>query len=104
MILESQNFAAIDEANAFLPQLLNEGGGRLSELPADTPLAQAQALIYQAHESGCPNAALARRALELSPGCADAYDLLSTLGPDTPKRLALTNVNPGNTLKIHHPV
>ena len=52
MILESQNFAAIDEANAFLPQLLNEGGGRLSELPADTPLAQAQALIYQAHESG----------------------------------------------------
>ncbi len=72
--------------------------------PPDTPLEQAQVLIYQAHKERLPKrrAALARRALEISPDCADAYDLLSTLEPDTPKRLALTDLDPGNTLKIRH--
>lgn len=90
-ILESQNFESIDDANAFLRQLLSEGGGRLPELPPETPLEQAQALIYQAHEERSPKrrAALARRALEISPDCAEAYDLLSSLEPDVTQRLAL---------------
>lgn len=90
-VLESQNFESIDEANAFLRQMLSEGGGRLPELPPETPLEQAQALVYQAHEERSPKrrATLARRALDISPDCADAYDLLSTLEPDVSKRLVL---------------
>ena len=49
--------------------------------PEDTPLYQAQSLMYEAFDSRDPRqqASLARKALEISPDCADAYVLLGEL-------------------------
>src|SRR4051812_44210541 len=46
---------------------------------AETPLDQAQSIMYQAFESPDRDeqVALARQALEVSPDCADAYVLLA---------------------------
>jgi len=78
-LLEGHEFESIEEANAFLQQLLEEGGGRLPESEPDTPERKAQELIYQAHEarSRKGRAELARQALEIYADCADAYVLLA---------------------------
>ena len=59
---------------------------------ADTPLDQAQSLVWDAWEAPSPKKriALAREALELSPDCADAYSLLADEGEDVVEALALT--------------
>jgi tetratricopeptide (TPR) repeat protein len=75
-LLAEQEFASLDEANAFIQQHL-AGGQPLAAAPA-TPLEEAQELIYEALETtGARRLALARRALERSPDCADAYVLLA---------------------------
>jgi len=75
-LLQSHDFASIEEANAFLQQMLATGG--LPEAVPQTPLDQAQELIYQALEStGKRRVTLARKALTLAPDCADAYVLLA---------------------------
>ncbi len=80
-LLAEQDFSSLDEANAFLQQHL-VGGQPLAAAPA-TPLEEAQALIYQALElTGARRADLARRALERSPDCADAYVLLAEAARD----------------------
>lgn len=77
-LLSEQEFETIDEANAFLQQLMESG--KLNEsLPPETPLEEAQELMYQAYtaRNKRERVALARRALEISPDCADAYVLLA---------------------------
>jgi len=64
-----------EEAGAFIHEQLE--AGRLEFTP-ETPLEQAQELVYQAWETtGRRRQTLARRALQVSPDCADAYLLLA---------------------------
>jgi Tetratricopeptide repeat len=76
--LSQMSFDDLDDLNATL-------GGRFSGTPLDdlpstasTPLEQAQDLVYEAMDArGRRQLRLIRRALELSPDCADAYVLLA---------------------------
>jgi tetratricopeptide (TPR) repeat protein len=65
-----------EELNALMREVMSTGLG--SVLP-QTPLEQAQDLVYDAMEATSPKrrVALARQALELSRDCADAYVLLA---------------------------
>ena len=76
-LLETQDFKSEEEANAFLQQFV----GRDVPIPCPrelTPLEQAQEVMYEAFEaSGKRRVTLARKALEVSPDCADAYVLLA---------------------------
>jgi hypothetical protein len=70
-------FESLEEANAALRERFS---GPLDDLPstATTPLDQAQEVMYQAFEArGRRRILLARRALELSADCADAYVMLA---------------------------
>jgi tetratricopeptide (TPR) repeat protein len=83
-ILNEQEFESIDEANAFLQQML-ASGQPIAAAP-ETPLEQAQEVMYQAWESsGRQRVKLARRALDISPDCADAYVLLAEETAKTPQ-------------------
>ncbi|HET6567787.1 MAG TPA: hypothetical protein VFG50_07475 [Rhodothermales bacterium] len=76
-LLEEKQFGTIEEANAFLEQFK---GMPIPEMPHDDdPLSQAQDLIYQAYDapSRAQAVQLARKALEISPDCADAYVVLA---------------------------
>ena len=76
-LLEGQEFESIEEINAFLQDLLKDGGP-LPPPPAETPLEEAQAVMYRAYEArGRQRVKLARKALSISPDCADAYVLLA---------------------------
>ena len=75
-LLQEHDFATDEEANAFLQQLM-EQGGQIGLAPL-TPLDEAQELIYQAMDAkGKRREKLARQALAISPDCADAYVLLA---------------------------
>ena len=75
--LEEQEFESIEEANAFLTELLERGEGPPAYQPT-TPPEKAQELVYQAYEAhGKKRAQLTRRALRISKDCADAYVLLA---------------------------
>lgn len=78
-LLSQQNFSSAEDANKFMKELLASSGGYIPELPPRSALEQAQDVMYQAWES--PNRMqrlkLARKALNLSPDCADAYVLLA---------------------------
>ncbi len=80
-LLNSREFASIEEANEFLQQVLSTG--KVPETTPSTPLEQAQELVYQALEtSGGRRVQLARRALEISSDCADAYVVLAEAARD----------------------
>jgi tetratricopeptide (TPR) repeat protein len=80
-LLEGHDFASLDEANAFIQQQL-ASGQPLAAAPA-TPLEEAQEVVYQALETAGPQRLrLARRALAISPDCADAYVLLAEASRD----------------------
>jgi len=75
-LLSEREFDSIEEANAFLEDTLSPG--RLHTSPRRTPLEWAQDLIYEAWDSsGKRRVELARRALDISEDCADAYVLLA---------------------------
>lgn len=79
-LLDEQDFDSMEEAQAFLDQILLEGRGFLPDAPAPTtPLGKAQNLMYEAFETESPRERiqLARRALKTSEDCADAYVLLA---------------------------
>lgn len=79
-LLAEREFGSIEEANAFLENMLREGGGRVPSAPGPTtPLERAQDLIYEAFETESPRKRiqLAKKALKVSPDCADAYVLLA---------------------------
>jgi tetratricopeptide (TPR) repeat protein len=76
-LLESQEFDSLDEANAYLQQILASGQPIPSAAPR-TPLDEAQERMYEAFEaSGKRRIQLAREALAISEDCADAYVLLA---------------------------
>lgn len=75
-ILSQQKFDSIDDINAFMENLMKSG--QPIDMPGDTPLDQAQELMYQAWDAqGAQRIQIARRALTLSEDCADAYVLLA---------------------------
>lgn len=89
-VLREHEFASVDEANAFLQEMTASGAFNLhapQPPSADrTPLEQAQDLVYEALEaSGKRRVELARKALAVSPDCADAYVLLAEETARTPK-------------------
>ncbi len=76
-LLGEQEFETIDEAQAFINDILASPGS-LPSLPPSTPLGEAQDLIYDAWESsGFERLELARDALDISEDCADAWVLLA---------------------------
>ncbi|MDI6872364.1 MAG: SEC-C metal-binding domain-containing protein [Bacillota bacterium] len=74
---ENREFASEEELNAFVSDYVERG------MPEEgdplTPLEQAQELVYEAWETDSVTERwrLAKRALRLSPDCADAYILLA---------------------------
>jgi tetratricopeptide (TPR) repeat protein len=75
--VQTSMFETLDEANAALRQRFS---GPIDDVPstATTPIEKAQDLVYQAVEArGRRRLLLARKALELSADCADAYALLA---------------------------
>ncbi len=78
-MLSEQEFESIDEANAFLQEMMNSGQLNTLASTAETPLDQAQEIMYEAWNAPTKRkrVELARRALEISPDCADAYVLLA---------------------------
>ena len=78
-LMQEQEFESLDDAQAFMNRLLNDGDGQLPPSEPQSPSAQAQELAYQAWEAPTDTgaAALARQALAISPDCADAYSILA---------------------------
>jgi len=77
-MLDARNFESMEEANAFLQTILGPEGTPIENEPPRTPLEEAQDLMYEAWEAPRRRAAkLARKALEISPDCADAYVVLA---------------------------
>jgi tetratricopeptide (TPR) repeat protein len=82
-------FESLDEVNAALRERFS---GPLDELPstATTPLDKAQDVMYRAFDArGRRRIQLARRALELSADCADAYVMLAEESRGPERALAL---------------
>ena len=82
-------FDSLDELNAALRDRFS---GPIDHVPstATTPLEKAQDLVYRAFDArGRRRIQLARKALELSPDCADAYVVLAeeSVGPDAARAL-----------------
>lgn len=76
--LSSHEFANLEEANAALAE--HFGMRPIDQVPstASTPLERAQELCYEAYDSvGRRRMVLAKRALALSPDCAEAYVILA---------------------------
>ncbi|MBI1741881.1 hypothetical protein HYR54_02315 [Candidatus Acetothermia bacterium] len=75
-LLSEREFGSLEAANAFLQEIVAAGGP--PPAASETPLEQAQALMYEAWDaSGRQRVQLARQALEISQDCADAYVLLA---------------------------
>ena len=77
-LLEEHEFESIDEANAYMQQLM-ASGQPLPTAEPETPLEEAQAVMYEAWDAKNPKqrVRLARKALAISEECADAYVLLA---------------------------
>jgi tetratricopeptide (TPR) repeat protein len=87
-LLSRQEFANIDEVNAFMESLM--ASGQPPSAPASTPLEQAQDIMYQAWDAqGARRIRLARKALKVSEDCADAYVLLAEEATKTPNEARL---------------
>lgn len=89
-LLEEKQFGTIEEAQSFLDNMLKQGEP-IPDAEPETPLEQAQELIYQAYEETSPKrrAEIARQALKISPDCADAYSILAETERSPEKALAL---------------
>jgi tetratricopeptide (TPR) repeat protein len=75
-LLNQQGFQTEEEANEFLEALTASGQPPVA--PPQTPLEEAQNIMYEAWEArGGKRVKLARQALKISPDCADAYVLLA---------------------------
>lgn len=76
-LLSQQDFQSIEEANEFLAN--NVMGAPLPSMAPETPLEEAQELIYEAWETNSPRqrVRLAKKALKISESCVDAYVILA---------------------------
>jgi tetratricopeptide (TPR) repeat protein len=84
--MEEEEFESEEEIRAFVREKFADKAARAQE-PA-TPLEEAQNLVYEAYSArGRRQVQLARRALEISSDCADAYTLLAERTVDLDKRL-----------------
>ena len=96
-VLKERDFDSIDEANAFLQDMVASGGPPARQ--ALTPVEQAQDVMYEAWaSSGKKRVRLARQALTISEDCADAYVLLAeevARSPEEAKRLYEQGVGAG---------
>jgi tetratricopeptide (TPR) repeat protein len=79
-LIGEHEFESEDELKGFLQNLVSYG--ELPQRAAQSPLQEAQELIYQAWEtrSKVERVKLAHQALQVSPDCADAYVLLAEEG------------------------
>ncbi len=79
--LREREFASLEEANAALQEAMASGqfdGNAIVDRETLSPLERAQELVYDAFEAtGRLRTKLARRALAVSPDCADAWTLLA---------------------------
>lgn len=82
-LMEGHNFESVDEMNAYLNQVIPKGN--IPEWSPETPLEQAQELIYQALESTekKDRIRLAMEALNIYQDCVDAYVLLAEGAAET---------------------
>lgn len=85
-LLSQQDFSSAEDVNRFMQNLMASGGGRVPESTPRSALEQAQDIMYQAWDSSnrTQRLKLARKALEISPDCADAYVLLAQENTKTP--------------------
>jgi len=76
-LLEGQNFKSKKDVQAFLDNVIK--GGRISGVSPKNDVQRAQEIMYDAWESESvrERIKLARKALSVSPDCADAYNLLA---------------------------
>lgn len=83
-LISRQEFDSIDDLNAYMQHLM--AAGPLPEFEPETPLEEAQALMYQAFEAATrrERIKLAKQALAISQDCADAYVLLAEEAATTP--------------------
>jgi tetratricopeptide (TPR) repeat protein len=85
-LLSQQDFSSAEEVNQFMQELMTSGGGYIPEMSPRSSLEQAQDVMYQAWESPSrtQRLKLARKALDISADCADAYVLLAQESAKTP--------------------
>jgi tetratricopeptide (TPR) repeat protein len=75
-VLSEREFDSVEEVNAFLNEMM--ASGQPPPAAPRTPLEEAQDLMYEAWEAkGKRQVQLARKALKISPDCADGYVLLA---------------------------
>jgi tetratricopeptide (TPR) repeat protein len=95
--VQGSGFKSLEEANAALRERFS---GPMADVPstATTPLEKAQDLIYRAFDArGRRRLQLARKALELSADCADAYVVLAeeSFAPETARNFYEQGVQAG---------
>ena len=89
-VMEGHEFASVEEANAFLATLTDNGLHQaLRDLPPPSPREQAQQIVFDAMEARTEREArkLARQALALDPDCVDAIALLADLNARSPDEM-----------------
>ncbi|HAZ31759.1 MAG TPA: hypothetical protein DCY61_03525 [Dehalococcoidia bacterium] len=84
-LMAKQDFGSVDEMNAYLRQV--SGIGRIPRWVPETPLEQAQDIIYQALETPekKERVRLAMEALKVCDDCSDAYVLLAEEAAEIPE-------------------
>jgi tetratricopeptide (TPR) repeat protein len=88
-LLQGGDFKSIDEANTYIQGMLARGE-KIPARAATSATDRAQDLMYEAWEAGgAKGLTLAKRALEVSADCADAYDMLAEHEPDVAAALKL---------------
>ena len=76
-MVEEQDFSSTEEVNRYIGRKMQSGS--VPEWVPETPLEQAQGLVYQALETAgkAKRLEMVQQALQLCPDCADAYVLLA---------------------------
>lgn len=76
-VMEESRLESPEEINAFLREMMESGGGIPAPVSRNA-VDRAQDMMYKAWEArGAKRVQLARKALEISSDCADAYNLLA---------------------------
>jgi tetratricopeptide (TPR) repeat protein len=88
--IKKQDFKSADEINNFLSNMM---GGNLDDLPKRTDKKeQSQDLVFDAYEQPISKGKkLVKKALELDPNNADAYNYLASTEKDTDKAIKMYN-------------